>query len=279
MTETNLDKTKTSSYKKIKSKLIIKKIFSLLPEYNLLKIIRHNKEIQDKLNKDIDDYKKALISEILIIPKDKVYGQIINKIPRNSLQYFHFYLNDAKNELNRTYFTKEDNAKKIRIIIDYDFTNFSGLFQNRYYIKEVNFIKLYRYNITNISNMFYKCLSLEKINLSRFNTCNVTDMSNMFGECKSLKIVEFGKFKFRTNNVKNMSNMFYNCKKLENLDLSNFVFNNLINMNDMFYGCLSLKDLNLSSLIIIIISVIKELYSQVLDNYLNWIYLYLKLGA
>ena len=104
-------------------------------------------------------------------------------------------------------------------------------------------------------------------------------MSNMFGECKSLKIVEFGKFKFRTNNVTNMSNMFYNCKKLENLDLSNFVFNNLINMNDMFYGCLSLKDLNLSSLIIIIISVIKELYSQVLDNYLNWIYLNLKLGA
>ena len=55
----------------IKSKYILQEIFSNLQENRLLKIIKYNKKIQEKLNKDIKDYKTYVDIIIEIIPINK----------------------------------------------------------------------------------------------------------------------------------------------------------------------------------------------------------------
>ena len=140
MEDSKLNLDKKTTYKQIKSKFILRKIFDFLPQYNLLKIILHNKDIKNKLNKDIDDYKNYLRTEILVIPKSKVQVQYFNIYEKDSLPYIHVYLNDDKNETKGPYFTKDNTTKKIKILIDYEFNNFYGLFQNCYYIYKINFI-------------------------------------------------------------------------------------------------------------------------------------------
>ena len=46
---------KENSYKNIKSKYILQKIFSNLTENKLLQIVKYNKNIQNELKKDIND--------------------------------------------------------------------------------------------------------------------------------------------------------------------------------------------------------------------------------
>ena len=56
-----------SCINKIKSKYIMKQIFSFIKKYRLLKIIEYNKNIQNKLNIEYDDYKKFKDVEIEMI--------------------------------------------------------------------------------------------------------------------------------------------------------------------------------------------------------------------
>jgi hypothetical protein len=53
---------------KVKNMNILKKIFNLLTQKKSLKIITYNKNIQTRLNKNINDYKEYLRMEIDIIP-------------------------------------------------------------------------------------------------------------------------------------------------------------------------------------------------------------------
>ena len=48
---------KENSYKNIKSKYLLQKIFANLTENKLLEIVKYNKNIQKELEKDINDYK------------------------------------------------------------------------------------------------------------------------------------------------------------------------------------------------------------------------------
>ena len=62
----------------VKSKFILKQIIGLLPEKKFMKIIQYNKNIQNKLDLNINDYKKFYQIELEIIPLPNNYGKFIN---------------------------------------------------------------------------------------------------------------------------------------------------------------------------------------------------------
>ena len=258
----------------IKSKYILKRIYSNIPKKLFLSIIRYNNQLQHKLDINITDfitlYETYTKIEIEIIPTNKLrkYNTFIN-YQKDFESYYHIYFNEKKEESNRNYFTKEDNIKKIKIIIDHQIKSFKGLFKECQCIKSINFIKFNRKNIIDMSYLFSGCSSLEELNLKNFKTNQVINMTNMFSGCISLKNLCLTNFvtnqvtnmlglfsyctslkhldlsSFNTNQVTNMSYMFYCCENLKELDLSNFITNNVIDMTEMFAKCLGLKKLNL----------------------------------
>ena len=171
------------NWKKLRSEYILKQIFEHLNQKKFLKVIKHNKNIQNKLDINQKDYKKFCEIEIEIIPsEDKYYKNepFINLNNKLEESFYHIYYNDKKEETkrkNRNYLTK--NIKKIKIIIDYQVKSFEKLFENCKCIKSINFIKFNRNNINNMSYMFYSCSTLQEINLSNFNTDNVKNMRFM----------------------------------------------------------------------------------------------------
>ena len=228
----------------LKSKYVLKQLFEYLNEVKFLNIIRYNKIIQNKLSLTLDDYKKGAKIELEIIPIEKKYNEAFINILSDNESCYHIYYNDVKEEIKRekrNYILKDDNIKKIKIIIDYNVNSLKGLFK---YCKIIKSISLIRFNITDINNMsemFSHCSSLKELNLSKFKTNNVKDMSKMFSECSTLK--ELNISNFITNNVEDMKFLFYKCSSLVNLNLSNFNTNKVKDMNNMFNGCGALKEL------------------------------------
>ena len=103
---------------KVKNMNILKKIFNLLTQKKSLKIITYNKNIQKRLNKDINDYKEYLRIEIDLIPKAGIYGKFINveKIE----PYYHIYFNDDIKEIKENTIPFFE-VTKIKIKIDYSY--------------------------------------------------------------------------------------------------------------------------------------------------------------
>ena len=229
----------------IKNRNILKKIFDHIQKEKFLLIIKYNKNIQQRLNLDINYYKEYSQTyssiEIEIIPSKNKYDKFINI--NNKSKYYHIYFDNKKEEIKRNYLTKNDNVKKIIVVLDYQIKSFQKLFDNCKCIESIFFKKFFRNNITDMSYIFNECTSLKELKFSHFNTSNVNNMSKMFCYCSSLK--ELNLSNFDTNNVTNMSHMFFRCSFLNKLDVSNFDTNNVTNMKCMFYGCSSLKDLNL----------------------------------
>jgi len=239
----NQNDISNANLKSIKSNYILKKIYANLEKKKSLRIVKYNKNIQNRLNLDIKDYEIFLMIEIEIIPCEDTYGKFINVKEEDKI-YYHIYFNDNKEEIkNEFYIYEGDKVSKIKIIIDYQVKSFEKLFQNCKCIKSINFKKFYNNNINNMSWMFYGCSSLNKLNISNFITNNVNNMRSMFKECSLLKQLNLSNF--NTYNVTNMSWMFSGCSSLKKLNLSNFNTYNVTNMSYMFYKCLSLKELNL----------------------------------
>ena len=74
---------------KIRSRFILKRIFDNLKENKFLETIRYNKEIRNKLDISINDYKEYLQIEIEMIPilnKNTNFIYISNK---NNKGYYH----------------------------------------------------------------------------------------------------------------------------------------------------------------------------------------------
>ena len=143
----------------------------------------------------------------------------------------------------------------IRQLYAPNFTNASGLLENRkdiYNINNIEFINIndsanmfasclnlsfinnlkFGNNILNTYNMFYACRNLT--NIPNFDTYNVIDMSHMFNACYNLINIP----NFNTSNVENMSSIFGICSKLTTIP--NFNTSNVINMCGMFDRCRNL---------------------------------------
>ena len=273
--ESRLNDNYINNWRKIKSRYILQQIFEHLNPKIFLNIIKNNKNIKNKLDIDLNDYKKYCEIEIEIIPTAVKFcrnGTFINFNIEEDELYYHIFYNDSEKE------TKEKNKnhissqiRKIKVIIDYPVKSFEKLFFQCICIKSINFIKFNRNNINNMSYMFFGCSSLKELNLSNFNTSKVNNMSYMFYGCSSLKELNLSNFKtdnayfmismfdncssltglnlsnFNVSKVKFMTNMFSDCSSLKELDLSNFNNENVKDMTAMFFHCISLVELNLSN--------------------------------
>ena len=85
--------------KNIKSNLILKICFNYISKRKLLEIIKYNKNIQKRINKDLTHYKeyseKYTSIEIEIIPMKDKYSKFIN-IKEKDKEYYHIYFNDNR---------------------------------------------------------------------------------------------------------------------------------------------------------------------------------------
>ena len=238
-------KGKTNSLLKIRSNYMLKRIFSYLATSKLLNTIRYNKKYQNKLNKDIDDFRKYLQIEIEIIPFENIYGNFINISNPLDEQYYHIYFDDNKTEIKRHYIKETDHVNKISISIDYEIKSLYMLFKDCPCIKIMNFIKFKRNIDNDMSYLFSNYKSIEEINFYEFRCNKAINFSFMFYGCLSLNKLNL--YSFKTNNAIDMRGMFYGCKSLKELNISNFNTNNVNNMSYMFNGCSSLKELNLEN--------------------------------
>ena len=236
--------------KHIKSIKVLKKIFNNIIQYKYLLLIKHNKELQKKLDINIDDYR--ILSQIEIemtlseYQKDKFFklytteDKYINIINKKDEQYYHIYINNRKEELKTKEHMMNNYIKKVKIIIDYQVQSLEKLFFHCQFIESINFIRFYRNNIINMNSMFRGCSSLKKINMSNFNTKNVLYMNNMFAFCEVLEEIDLAKFD--TKNVIEMNSMFNTCSAIKELNLKNFSTKNVTSMAHMFGWCLNLKN-------------------------------------
>ena len=243
MTETNSNINSNFLLNNVKCKYIIEKIFENVEMNKFLNIIRYNKILQKRLDKNINDYKNQIKIEIEIFPKENHYGKFINI--NCCREYYHIYFNDNEKEEKNNHITMLDNARKIKVIIDFEVKSFNGLFQDCQCVKKINFIKFNRSDITDMGYMFSRCWSLEEINFNHFKSNKVNNMKYMFSECSSMK--ELNLSNFNTEKVINMEHMFFRCDSLKILDISKFNTYNVKNMSFMFNVCSSLENLVLSN--------------------------------
>ena len=236
---------------KVKSKYILQKIFDNIGKDKTIKIVKHNKNLQNKININIDDYEKywrenSELVEIEIIPAKNAYGIFINFnfnyiYDKNEYsKYCHIYFNNNyKKQIKRNYLKKGENVAKINIIIDKQIKIFFKLFYKCYCIEYITFKKYYRNKNAILKEMFRGCISLKEANISNLNCKNRFFMERMFTSCSSLKKVVFPHV---NSNIKSIdaTDMFYCCKSLEEINLSDFIDFNIgcsYNINGMFYQC------------------------------------------
>ena len=240
--------------KGIKSKYILIEICSHITKKRLLKLIKPNKKLQSLLKISLNDYinfGKIVIDVFPLVTSDED-EKFINYEKKDE-SYYHIYLNDDTKELkfniikrlfvDKNYISKEDNIKKIRIMIDKEITSLKGLFEDCVCLQEINFIAFENAQITDMSDMFSGCLSLKKLNILNINTERVTKMNHMFRKCQNLKKLDLKNFKMY--NVTSMKGMFYYCHALEDLNFLIFDTSNVTLIGDLFYKCTSLKELNI----------------------------------
>ena len=92
-------------FKNLKNDYFLQKIFNNLMKKKSLDIIRYNKNIKQRINisiKDYKDYSEAYSSikiEIKIKPHDE-FGKFIHSNEENEI-YYHIYINDNKEEIKK----------------------------------------------------------------------------------------------------------------------------------------------------------------------------------
>ena len=173
-------------YEKFNSNYILKIIFDYMKINKSLNIVRHNKNMQNRLELSINDYIDYYLKikfEMKIV--DNKYGRFIT-IPDEEKKYYLIYFDNSNEEIKRYYLKNNEKVNIIKIIIDYGVSSFKDLFAFHHCISSITFKKFNNNDITDMSGMFSFCKSLKEINLSKFNTNKVTNMSYMFNGCSSL---------------------------------------------------------------------------------------------
>ena len=102
-------------FKNLKNDYFLQILFNNLMKKKSLEIIKYNKNIKNRINISIKDYKECseiyLSIEIEIKLANNKYGKFIN-INNENEKYFHIYFNDNKEELKRN--LKMKILKKLR---------------------------------------------------------------------------------------------------------------------------------------------------------------------
>ena len=118
--EVNKVKSK-NIFKRLKSDYFLIKLFNNLMKKKTLDIIKYNKNIRNRININIKDYKEysQIYSSIEteIKPVNNKYDKFIN-INKESEKYYHIYFNDNREEIKRNYLNENEQIKIIKIIID-----------------------------------------------------------------------------------------------------------------------------------------------------------------
>ena len=107
--ELSKKKDNIANFRKIRNKYILQQIFEHLNQKKFLKVIKHNKNIQNKLDINQNHYKTYCDIEIEIIPTEDYHTKepFINFNNKEEESYYHIYYNDRKEEtkrINRNYF-------------------------------------------------------------------------------------------------------------------------------------------------------------------------------
>jgi len=167
MNSPNKEKTESKNiFKNLKNDYFLQKLFNNLSIKKTLDIIKFNKNIKDRINISIKNYKEysEIYSsiEIEIKPVDNFkYGNFITIFEENENNYYHIYFDDNKEEIKRNILYRHEQIKTIKIIIDYQVKSFKGLFQYCNCIEYIYFKKFNRNNINNMEYMFSGCSSLK----------------------------------------------------------------------------------------------------------------------
>jgi len=141
-------------FKNLKNDYFLQKLFSNLFKKKVLEIIKYNKNIKDRINITIKDYKEC--SEIYssiemeIKPVENKYDKFININNKEDEKYYHIFFNNDKEEIKRNYLNKNEQIKTIKIIIDYKVKSFEQLF---YYCECLEYIYFKKFHRNNINNM------------------------------------------------------------------------------------------------------------------------------
>ena len=255
---------KINLFNNIKSKIILKKIFDNIQKKKMFNIIKYNKNMQEKLGIEINDYEKYSNVIIEIIPIKVKIGKKkkIIEIQGYDKKYCKIIMTDVKNddyEIYRGYIFPEDNSVKITITLDYRFDRFSYLFSKCDGIKSVDFIKYNRKDIEDINHMFSECSNLEYANISNINLDSIINMSYLFAYCHKLYKVNLSNL--NTNKVKDLGFMFCKCNSLTYVNLSNFNTDNVTDMHYMFHKCFNLEKLNIESFNTSIVKYMTHMFS------------------
>ena len=104
----------------IKNNYILIRILNNLKKNKALKIIKHNKKIQKRININIADYKRYSIIEIEIKPIKYKFGVFINIPKKEDELYYHINFNDDKEEIKQYYISELDKVTKIKVSIDHE---------------------------------------------------------------------------------------------------------------------------------------------------------------
>ena len=128
----------------LKSDFFLRTLFGILDKKRSLEIAKINKSLQKRLNLNINDYKEysQFYSTIEVELKlaDNEYGKFIN-ISEQEKDYYLIYFSDSKEEIKKTNIQKEDEVKKIKIIIDHKVNSFKNLFKECNCISSIIFTK------------------------------------------------------------------------------------------------------------------------------------------
>ena len=232
--------------KKIRCKYILSQVFNNINQVTKLKIINYNKGLMNTLGIKLRDYINVYSNiEIEIIPKENLYGRFIYLPNKRTASNYCIYFDEKKVDLIKKEINRNDQVKKIKVVINYRIRSLYQLFLNCRCVKKISFTKFNRNDIINMKELFYGCTSLEEVDLSKVNTDKINSMYCMFYRCELLKELDLSNF--NTMNVIDMSYMFHCCSSLEHLNINNFNTSNVTNMTAMFKFCSSLQQLNLSS--------------------------------
>ena len=235
-------------FNNLKADYFLEKVFNNLETKKSLYILKYNKVIKNRLNININDYKKYSEKyssiEIEIKAVNNEYDKFIN-YKNEDEKYYHIYFDNKKEEIKRNYINEDEDIKIIKIKIDYQVESFERLFEYCDCIESIYFKKFSRNKINNMSFMFSDCSSLKELKFNNFKTINVINMCAMFNKCSSL--TELNLNNFNTTNVANMSAMFSDCLSLKELNINNFNTTNLKYAISMFHKCSSLIELNINN--------------------------------